>query len=255
MYPKFGIMNCKQVVELIALVAVSMVPRYVLSQTCVALEPPDHCSCDFKDANGVSQGLVTMKPLDSHTTPLYNPCTAFSQPPGTSCADKAACQFIPAANSAYSTGTQESITYSVSGSDTVFTYQDAQDMTRTTIVTLKCDKSAVPARISVIGEGTPTFYNIDITTVCACPGACKDGLPVINIKEGLSTGSILCIVFFVVLIVYLITGALVNKYVRNKEGAEIVPNSGFWSDLPYLIKDGILFAISPCKKQTAYDQI
>jgi len=42
-------------------------------------------------------------------------------------------------------------------------------------------------------------------------------------------------------ILYFIVGAVVNKFVRHKEGIEIIPNVEFWMALPGLVKDGHLY--------------
>ena len=42
--------------------------------------------------------------------------------------------------------------------------------------------------------------------------------------------------FFSVFFMYILVGILVNKYGRNIEGREVLPNYSFWTDLPNLIK-------------------
>ncbi|KAH9524733.1 hypothetical protein Btru_027646 [Bulinus truncatus] len=66
-------------------------------------------------------------------------------------------------------------------------------------------------------------------------------LPSNDKSGGLSVGSVLVILFFVLLLIYLVGGVLFLKYVRKAEGIEVIPNVEFWKDLPSLIKDGILF--------------
>jgi hypothetical protein len=51
-----------------------------------------------------------------------------------------------------------------------------------------------------------------------------------------------CVVFFVlfravsVLFLYFVVGVVFMKFVKKKEGAEIVPNIIFWKSLPVLVK-------------------
>lgn len=39
-----------------------------------------------------------------------------------------------------------------------------------------------------------------------------------------------------VIVVYLIGGILINKYVRKTEKADLIPNKNFWKDFPVLAK-------------------
>jgi len=61
-------------------------------------------------------------------------------------------------------------------------------------------------------------------------------------KAGLSGGSIFLILFFVTAFVYFVGGVLFNKYRRGLSGVEMVPNIGFWRDLPGLVRDGCVFS-------------
>ena len=42
--------------------------------------------------------------------------------------------------------------------------------------------------------------------------------------------------FFVILVIYLVSGILFMKYKRGATGKEVMPNIEFWSSLPGLIK-------------------
>lgn len=42
--------------------------------------------------------------------------------------------------------------------------------------------------------------------------------------------------FACIIIVYLIVGILVMKFVKGASGKDVVPNVGFWSDFPFLVK-------------------
>ena len=53
---------------------------------------------------------------------------------------------------------------------------------------------------------------------------------------GLSTGSLLVILFFVSVGVYFIGGIIVLKALRGATGWEMVPNHEFWCKLPSLVK-------------------
>ncbi|XP_011403529.1 PREDICTED: uncharacterized protein LOC105312515 [Amphimedon queenslandica] len=68
-------------------------------------------------------------------------------------------------------------------------------------------------------------------------------------------GLVLMILFFAALLIYFIAGALVMKYHKGATGKELIPNYLFWSELPFLVKDGCLFVISPCRKRKGYEAI
>ena len=42
--------------------------------------------------------------------------------------------------------------------------------------------------------------------------------------------------FSCIIVVYIICGILINKYVRHIEGKEAFPNYLFWIDFPFLVK-------------------
>lgn len=50
-------------------------------------------------------------------------------------------------------------------------------------------------------------------------------------------------------VIYFILGGLFLYYKRGARGKEVIPNYAFWKDLPFLLKDGLLFTISPCYKR------
>lgn len=55
-------------------------------------------------------------------------------------------------------------------------------------------------------------------------------------ERGLSTGSVLVILFFVCFGVYFIGGIIVLKTLRGATGWEMVPNHDFWCKLPSLVR-------------------
>jgi len=57
-----------------------------------------------------------------------------------------------------------------------------------------------------------------------------------NSEKGLSTGSVLVILFFVCAGTYFIGGIIVLKALRGATGWEMVPNHDFWCKLPSLVK-------------------
>lgn len=59
---------------------------------------------------------------------------------------------------------------------------------------------------------------------------------------GLSAGSVLLILFFVGLLVYLVGGILI-RHNNGARGWEMVPHHQFWSELPSLIVDGCVYFV------------
>lgn len=81
----------------------------------------------------------------------------------------------------------------------------------------------------------------------------KAGCPIGKAKKGLSAGSIMLIIIFVGLAVYLIAGITINAVAREKRGIEMIPNLEFWKDIPGLIKDGFNFVL--CRNSGQYETI
>lgn len=54
--------------------------------------------------------------------------------------------------------------------------------------------------------------------------------------EGRSFGSTLLIIFFSLVIFYLVLGICTKKFLMGATGIEVIPNLGFWTDLPNLVK-------------------
>ena len=82
-----------------------------------------------------------------------------------------------------------------------------------------------------------TLNSAYVCTLTASSGGSSAG-------KGLSGGSIFLILFFVGAFVYLVGGILFNKYKRGLSGSELIPNIGFWRDLPGLVKDGCVFSFN-----------
>lgn len=59
--------------------------------------------------------------------------------------------------------------------------------------------------------------------------------------KGYSTGTDLLIIFFTLVFAYLALGIAVNFFILGARGIEMIPNLGFWRDLPGLVKDGVVF--------------
>eukprot|EP01124_Arcella_intermedia_P024903 TRINITY_DN4309_c0_g1_i1.p1 TRINITY_DN4309_c0_g1~~TRINITY_DN4309_c0_g1_i1.p1 ORF type:complete len:171 (-),score=32.20 TRINITY_DN4309_c0_g1_i1:9-521(-) len=68
-------------------------------------------------------------------------------------------------------------------------------------------------------------------------------------NSSLSLGSIILIVFFSVLLVYIVVGFIYNKQVNEYSGMDNIPNMQFWRSVPGYIQAGITFCIQKLKSQ------
>ncbi|XP_077979001.1 uncharacterized protein LOC144434424 [Glandiceps talaboti] len=185
----------------------------------------------------------------------YNPCFDFTE--SGDCSKVGVCQKNQDASPAlyYDLGDQTSATFKQSGNDIILEYKGsgtADPTLRTSQVRLLCANAGSTDTLIAYGETYigSVIYTFDLVSTHCCPTTNSGG------SGGLSVGSILCIIALVLVIVYIIVGVLVMKFVKHEEGVELIPNKGFWVSLPGLIKDGFLFAISPCRKgSSAYNEI
>ncbi|XP_072037687.1 cln5-like protein 1 isoform X1 [Amphiura filiformis] len=96
----------------------------------------------------------------------------------------------------------------------------------------------VPGPIAVELYNTTEACSFNMTV--RYEGACPRIGPSQPIKQPLSAGSILIIIFLVTAVVYLVGGAIMNKS-GGATGLELIPNLEFWKSLPQLIAEGAVF--------------
>lgn len=224
------------------------------------------CKYQFNDNNTV----IDLNPLASHDGTnwkfnvsgpkgsfryLYSPCWPMDhlKSEENACGDAVACQEEIQAVLYYNLGDFPKEKFNMDGASVVLSYSGETGGTnRTSQITLVCDKTSAEPTFTYVEEtGTTPYitYKFTLRAKECCP---------VSIG-GLSFGSILCIIFVVVLVVYLVAGVLINKFARGATGAELIPNRAFWADLPSLIKEGFQFTgakISGCfSRDSQYDQI
>jgi len=106
---------------------------------------------------------------------------------------------------------------------------------------------------------TPTnFYNFQWVSAYACPigGSNGPSPPTPGGGGGLSGGGIFLILLFCLLVVYVAAGITYNVVKKKATGKEIIPNVEFWSALPGLVKDGVMFIVnSTCRRGSGYAQV
>ncbi|XP_071102173.1 uncharacterized protein [Haliotis cracherodii] len=229
-----------------------------LCKQCVGNGP---CSCDFDDGSGTVDltsignevGSARFERVPSSSDSFlynYNPCFAFDTG---SCTNVAVCQTTPELTEFYNLGGQDSATWSYDGSNIQVYYSATTEIFRETFVTAICDPDLEEPIVTVQGETSPQQYHLELRSQCACAGGCSAlGPP----DEGLSGGTILLILVIVFGFIYLVAGMTFNRYRGGKEGVEMLPNRGFWSALPGLVKDGAVFTIGCIKQRgSTYDKV
>lgn len=227
---------------------------YGHSKNCVK---NDQCSCTFDDGSGVvdlsalgkksGDPLIKDEPAKDYYKYSFNPCYPFSE---WNCENAAGCQISELGGIAYNIGDAKKVAFSFDGTDVIGTYSSENGL-RASIVKYKCDPSVDPPKYSISGETSPGSmkYGFTITSRAACPGGA-------GAAGSISAGSILLIVFFMVLFVYLVTGVIFNRVYRQKSGREVIPNVTFWTALPGLIKDGFGFIVARIsRRESNYQQI
>jgi len=134
---------------------------------------------------------------------------------------------------------------------------------RKSIVTFLCDAN--------VGTLTPTefvwnltetgtqgnlVYGFTLNHRVGCPLGYGGGGGSSSKKSGLSGGTIFIIILICVTAVYFVGGIVFLKFVKKEEGKNIIPNVGFWSALPGLVKDGAVFSFRKITcKQSNYTTV
>ena len=154
-------------------------------------------------------------------------------------------------------GSPDSFAVDAAG-NVVLTYSDTA---RTSVVTFVCDKSVTTARLDSATENPRFQYQLQVTSDQACPKAPPAPppapgrtttrprpAPVVNPKDatvsGLSTGSVLLLIFFLGSFVVFGAGATYKSKVSGLRGKELIIAREFWAALPALVWDGALFTWS-----------
>lgn len=107
--------------------------------------------------------------------------------------------------------------------------------TRKSMVMISCNRNTIGGGFAVIDEErtkpTDCFYLFELDSSTVCPA----------ITSKLSAGSILLIVLFSCLTLYIVGGFLYQRLVVGAKGMEQFPNYSFWQDLGNLTADGCDF--------------
>ncbi|XP_065190585.1 uncharacterized protein LOC135821512 [Sycon ciliatum] len=243
---------------LLVLLAMAIAVDETVGQTC---EKVDQCSCRLSDTGEV----VSLKALDGNKrlkngiigingyTYHFNPCTSELNlgPECSPTLDSAACQEA-GANDVYSLGKTSSVNFDViatNPSQIVFTYNNGTpngDNIRQLKLNVRCDMSKDDDLIFDAEEENwqwrlLTSYMI-LNSKWGCPGYKEP-----STSSGLYGGSVMLIILFVLVPVYLAAGVAYGV-AQHKTGVELIPNFSFWSSLPDLIKGGFTW-VTTCGKK------
>ncbi|KAL3831678.1 hypothetical protein ACJMK2_023401 [Sinanodonta woodiana] len=199
------------------------------------------CKCTFKDGSfvdlsslGNTDSTPRFKDVVSPDGNFYsfNPCYGFNE--GSGCTNAAIC-LIATEHRAYYMFANPSDGYFQNDpvSNTLVLYYFNQKAGVPAIVDLICDKNAQ----------NPLFRTNGLTTrglslSLRSKWACTNGP-----TGSISAGTVLCIIFFSLLLAYLTGGMVFMRFRKNARGLEIVPNVTLWKSIPGLIKDGVKFSI------------
>ncbi|XP_076844606.1 cation-dependent mannose-6-phosphate receptor [Brachyhypopomus gauderio] len=116
---------------------------------------------------------------------------------------------------------------------------------RRAIIMISCNRNTLAGQLSVVLENRDRnkecFYLFELDSSAVCP----------VIPSKLSAGSILLIVAFCCLAVYLIGGFLYQRLVVGAKGVEQFPNYAFWSEIGNLSADGCDFV---CRSRGSRDE-
>ncbi|XP_065052622.1 cation-dependent mannose-6-phosphate receptor-like [Rhopilema esculentum] len=221
--------------------------------------PKGKCSCEMSDGSGT----IDLTPLSNTNPPRfkgvkestnpdfsfdYDPCKTFNNG---QCNNVFVCQMYKDNVNQYNAG--KIFGTKISGNNEVqFIYNDLPIAVRKTVVTLKCDDKVKEDKLSDFAELTKDSYTATLTSRYACPVKNSSS----SKRHGISTGTVLCILLLVAVVIYLALGIVINKYARKKEGKELVPNASFWADFPSLVKDGCVFSFGKVRgKPSEYERI
>ncbi|KAG9470599.1 cation-dependent mannose-6-phosphate receptor [Eleutherodactylus coqui] len=119
---------------------------------------------------------------------------------------------------------------------------------RKAMVMISCNKKSLAEGFTIVSEERDRmdecFYLFEMDSSVACPPD----------ESHLSVGSILLIVFAVLIGLYIIGGFLYQRFVVGAKGMEQFPNITFWKELGNLVADGCDFVCrsQPRSSETAY---
>lgn len=123
---------------------------------------------------------------------------------------------------------------------------------RSSYLNFICDPKLAGPGFIAHAQADPQYsgcvYAIDFQSQYACGRLTEQealnfvGIPLVTEPEGgIDIGWFIILGICVFFFVYIVIGMLIKFKKYEARGLDLVPNIGFWSDIPYLIKDGFCF--------------
>lgn len=126
----------------------------------------------------------------------------------------------------------------------VMTYSNG-DGARFAKIHLACDPTALPPyKLEFLGEPNEKQYDFRISGPAGCPknGSCNVLCVIFTIFEVIIF--LFDILLIPAIIAYFVIGILVKRFAFKKTGRDIVPNVRFWVNIPFILKDGVVFSFT-----------
>jgi len=121
------------------------------------------------------------------------------------------------------------------------------DKGRSSTVFWSCNPDT-PGNLTNVIDGTASgSYNVYFSSSAACPPGAG--------ASSFDYGWLFPILLFGGLALYFAVGIIIQRFVREKSGAEMIPNVEFWSSLPGLTKDGVMFIVNKIRGQPGYTPV
>ncbi|XP_029645661.1 uncharacterized protein LOC115219638 [Octopus sinensis] len=204
----------------------------------------DSCSCTFQDGTEINLHFLDTKPRPRFTTNSqfencsWNPCTGYTV---------GHTKDVAMAMNGGVLGLQAGASFRTFETNDFGIYYSS-----TGVVILNCSDNM-----------RTNFKMKDICPLGTFPcfeysGPCHPKTPHVPVEpKRLSTGSIILIVTFSIIIVYIVGGCLVTSFCLNSTGMQRCPNVTLWSKLGSLTKDGFSYASSKVKpsSRSSYENI
>ncbi|XP_052809870.1 uncharacterized protein LOC128238228 [Mya arenaria] len=226
------------------------------------------CSCDFSDGSGTldftSLGGKNSQPRfkdiqQEGATDLfsYSPCGGFEEG---RCQNAAVCMTTEGQQQQIGDNGKAMYGYDDSSDSVVIAYTSKSSVLSISEVTMKCDPNVCVPQFVPQGQRSVGDYRFTLTTVCACPNMCTASGPTnCNSSSGsagsIGPGLIVIIAFASIALVYVIMGVTYGRLKNNARGTDLIPNKTFWTSLPGLAKDGVLFIVNKIRGRPLYDAV
>ncbi|XP_032241407.2 uncharacterized protein LOC116620024 [Nematostella vectensis] len=219
----------------------------VKGSSCRASTDKGYIDLSALIGQGNSPRFTEITDQDSDNKYSWNPCKGWTDSTSqilNTCQDVSVCLYMPysgVSSNLYGIGKANTADFKLDASsgNCLITYTGTMYLGSSTVVNIElvCSESQEGTLDPFTNSGlSTTIFTSKLHSKYACPS-----------RSGISTGSILLIVFFSVICVYLVVGILISHFVKGATGRELVPNYSFWVDLPALIKDGCVFTFGKCR--------